>query len=139
DPEINIGFSAWYVRKLISRYGGNEALAIAGYNAGPEAVDRWLLQRGDLDLDEFVEEIPFTETRRYVKRVLMSYGIYETLYGAGAPRVRAAHTVVKAPLVQPEGQPAAANPATPPAPAAATALPPYLGPAPHTPAVPVRP
>lgn len=99
DPEINIGFSAWYVRKLMEKYGGNEALAIASYNAGPEAVDRWLKARGDLALDEFVEEIPYTETRRYVKRVLMSYGIYEALYGSGAPKIRAAKTVEKTSLV----------------------------------------
>lgn len=99
DPEINIGFSAWYVRKLLEKYGGNEALAIASYNAGPEAVDRWLKQRGDLALDEFVEEIPYTETRRYVKRVLMSYGIYEAVYGKGAPRIRAGRQVERASLV----------------------------------------
>ena len=99
DPEINIGFSAWYVRKLLSKYGGNEALAIGSYNAGPDAMDRWLKARGDLALDEFVEEIPYTETRRYVKRVLMSYGIYEALYGSGPPRIRALKTVERASLV----------------------------------------
>lgn len=99
DPEINIGFSAWYVRKLLSRYGGNEALAIGSYNAGPDAMDRWLKARGELALDEFVEEIPYTETRRYVKRVLMSYGIYETLYGDGAPRIRGLKRVELASLV----------------------------------------
>ncbi|HVO31982.1 MAG TPA: hypothetical protein VMV18_14655, partial [bacterium] len=50
-------------------------------------------------LDEFVEEIPFTETRRYVKRVLMSYGIYETLYGQGAPRIHGGKLIAKAPVV----------------------------------------
>ncbi len=107
EPETNIGFSAWYVRKLIAKYGGNEALAIAGYNAGPEAVDRWLKQRGDLSLDEFIEEIPYTETRRYVKRVLMSYGIYEALYGKGVPRIRAARQVERASLVGSSRDPAA--------------------------------
>jgi len=111
DPEINIGFSAWYVRKLLSKYGGNEALAIGSYNAGPDAMDRWLKVRGDLALDEFVEEIPYTETRRYVKRVLMSYGIYEALYGSGPPRIRALRTVERASLVG--GDFKAAAPAVP--------------------------
>lgn len=116
DPEINIGFSAFYVRGLLARFGGNEALAIASYNAGPEAVDRWLKQRGDLALDEFVEEIPYTETRRYVKRVLMSYGVYEALYGAGAPKIRAAHVVAKASLVGAMAALPAPVPAVSPAP-----------------------
>lgn len=114
DPEINIGFSAWYVRKLLSKYGGNEALAIGSYNAGPDAMDRWLKARGDLALDEFVEEIPYTETRRYVKRVLMSYGIYEALYGEGPPRIRGARTVERASLV---GGDKDASAIAPPAPA----------------------
>ena len=120
DPEINIGFSAWYVRKLLSRYGGNEALAIGSYNAGPEAMDRWLKARGDLALDEFVEEIPYTETRRYVKRVLMSYGIYEALYGDGAPRIKGLRTVERASLVGGDKAATATAPATPEATPAAT-------------------
>ena len=119
DPEINIGFSAWYVRKLLSRYGGNEALAIGSYNAGPDAMDRWLDARGDLALDEFVEEIPYTETRRYVKRVLMSYGIYEALYAGRAPRIRAARTVERASLLGGDESAAATAPPAPTAPPAA--------------------
>jgi soluble lytic murein transglycosylase len=45
-------------------------------------VDRWLEERGDEDLDVFVEEIPYDETRAYVKRVLRSYAAYRLLYGA---------------------------------------------------------
>jgi hypothetical protein len=88
DPEINIGFSAWYVRKLIERYGGNEALAIASYNAGPDAVDRWLTQRGDLDLDEFVEEDAFyscATTRTFDFVMGASQGTIGLQAGSGVP------------------------------------------------------
>lgn len=122
EPEVNIGFSAWYVRNLLEKYGGNEALAIASYNAGPDAVDRWLKARGDLPLDAFVEEIPYTETRRYVKRVLMSYGIYEALYGSGAPRIRGVKPVAKAPVVGAMTV-ASGNPPAPPDIAPASASP----------------
>ena len=56
-------------------------LAIAGYNAGEAAVDRWLGERGDLAMDEFMETIPYDETRNYTKRVLASYFTYSWLYG----------------------------------------------------------
>ena len=57
-------------------------LAIAGYNAGEGAVERWLAERGDLAMDEFMESIPYDETRNYTKRVLASYFTYSWLYGA---------------------------------------------------------
>ena len=57
-------------------------MTIAGYNAGEAAVDRWLVDRGDLDMDEFLETIPYDETRNYTKRVLASYFAYSWLYGA---------------------------------------------------------
>ena len=57
-------------------------LAIAGYNAGEAAVDRWRADRGNLDMDEFMETIPYDETRNYTKRVLASYFAYSWLYAA---------------------------------------------------------
>jgi len=83
DPVMNIRLGAFYLGKLLARYGGNAPRAIAGYNAGEEAVDRWL---GDMppailgDADAFIEEIPFEETRDYVKKVCKSYGMYRRLY-----------------------------------------------------------
>jgi hypothetical protein len=60
-------------------------LVISGYNAGEGGVDRWLRERGDLELDEFIETIPFDETRGYTKRVLSSYLTYTWLYQSSKP------------------------------------------------------
>jgi soluble lytic murein transglycosylase len=81
DPSVNLRIGARYLSDLLRRYDGSAALALAAYNAGMGAVGRWLGERGDLDLDEFVEEIPYQETRGYVKRVLRSYAAYHLLYG----------------------------------------------------------
>lgn len=81
DPETNIRFGTYYLAKLVRRFGGNPVLAIASYNGGPHNVDKWKRRNGHLDLDVFVEEIPFHETRNYVKKVYRSWGLYRTLYG----------------------------------------------------------
>ena len=62
-------------------------LAVASYNAGPGAVNRWLKARGSLELDAWVETIPYDQTRHYVKRVVGSWQIYRLLYGDAAPLV----------------------------------------------------
>ncbi|BDG07537.1 lytic transglycosylase domain-containing protein [Anaeromyxobacter paludicola] len=80
---LNIRLGAAYLGQLLQRFEGSPALAAAAYNAGPNAVGRWLKAQGSLALDEFVEEIPLQETRGYVKRVLRSYGAYRLLYGTG--------------------------------------------------------
>jgi peptidoglycan lytic transglycosylase len=81
DPSLNIRLGARYLGTLVRRFDGSVALALAAYNAGGGAVSRWLETRRDLEIDEFVEEIPVEETRGYVKRVLRSYAAYRLLYG----------------------------------------------------------
>jgi soluble lytic murein transglycosylase len=81
DPALNIQLGAAYLGRLLVRFGGNPVYALAGYNAGPSAVDRWRSSRSGLELDAFVEEIPLAETRAYVKRVLRSYNTYRLLDG----------------------------------------------------------
>ena len=68
---------------LFKTYAGNFPLAIAGYNAGEGAVNRWLRdpERNDGNLDLFLEAIPYDETRGYTKRVLSSYFAYAWLGG----------------------------------------------------------
>jgi soluble lytic murein transglycosylase len=86
DPEISIRIGAAYLGQLLRRYDGAPALALAAYNAGEGAVGRWRGGARAADLDEWVEEIPFDETRGYVKRVLRSYASYRLLDGrAPAP------------------------------------------------------
>ncbi|MFN7133987.1 MAG: lytic transglycosylase domain-containing protein, partial [Myxococcales bacterium] len=84
DPDLNIRLGSTYFAKLMKRWNGNLALSIASYNAGAGAVNRWLKDRPNHQLDEFVEEIPIAETRNYVKRVLKSYNTYRMLYGEGS-------------------------------------------------------
>ncbi|AKU91276.1 transglycosylase SLT domain-containing protein [Vulgatibacter incomptus] len=86
DPELNVTLGTAYMGSLLERWGGNPALAAASYNAGPGAVARWLADRGDRQLDEFVEEIPIEQTRHYVKRVLGSFNAYRLVYGKGDAR-----------------------------------------------------
>lgn len=83
--EINITLGIRYLAGLLERFAGNEAYAVAAYNAGPEAVIRWIESGRPRAIEEFIEEIPFVETRGYVKRVLRSKWRYESLYGPPAP------------------------------------------------------
>jgi len=87
-PELNVRLGTLYVRRLMRRFGGEPVYALAAYNAGPGAVERWQKERGTGQVDEFVEEIPFDETRLYVKKVLASHRIYTRLYGDGAGGTR---------------------------------------------------
>jgi soluble lytic murein transglycosylase len=76
DPERNLDLGAHYLGQMLSRFGGESAYAAAAYNGGPTRVARWLKQRPDVPLEEWVEEIPFDETRNYVKDVLASEDVY---------------------------------------------------------------
>jgi soluble lytic murein transglycosylase len=80
QPELNIRLGTYYLKSLVGRFQGSQPLAIAAYNAGPDAVERWLRQRSALPSDAFVESVPFGETRRYLRRVLRSQRMYRLLY-----------------------------------------------------------
>jgi soluble lytic murein transglycosylase len=81
DAETNIRMGSAYLNQLKRAFGGSFPLAIAGYNAGPGAVSRWLKRFGKWQLDELIEQIPYDQTRRYTKRVLSSLLVYSALYG----------------------------------------------------------
>ena len=68
QPAINIPLGSTYLADLVARFDGEPALATGSYNAGPNAVLRWLPE-SPKDLDVWVENIPFNETRTYVQRV----------------------------------------------------------------------
>ena len=78
--DVNVRLGVAYVGELLRDYKGNLIRAVAAYNAGPDAVSRWIAKFGAGDPDEFVELISYRETRRYVKRVLTSYRIYHALH-----------------------------------------------------------
>lgn len=80
DPEINIRMGAQYLARLQTKFKGQLALAAAAYNAGPHRVEAWLVNFGHLETDEFVEHIPFMETRNYVKKVVRNHTFYRRLY-----------------------------------------------------------
>jgi soluble lytic murein transglycosylase len=79
NPETSIRLGSAYLGQLLKLYGGGAAQAVAAYNAGEGAVARWRAGGRDAELDEWVEEIPFDETRGYVKRVMRSYASYRLL------------------------------------------------------------
>ncbi|MFH1347554.1 MAG: tetratricopeptide repeat protein [Candidatus Margulisiibacteriota bacterium] len=82
DPRANIWMGTYYLSTLIKRFDGNVSLALAGYNGGPVRVEKWRKKYKNLDIDEFVEDIPITETRNYVKKVLKSYYGYKRTYSS---------------------------------------------------------
>jgi soluble lytic murein transglycosylase len=81
-PEANIRFGTLHLAELMRLYRGNQSLVLAGYNAGRAAVQRWLDRYGFADEEAFIEDIPYAETRGYVKRVLGTYQRYRELYAA---------------------------------------------------------
>jgi soluble lytic murein transglycosylase len=85
DPNRNLEIGFKFLEFLLDHFGGAAPLTISGYNAGEAAVDRWLKERGQFELDEFIETIPFDETRGYTKRVLSSYLTYAWLYSKDRP------------------------------------------------------
>ncbi len=76
DPEQNIRLGTSYLGQMAERFGGHRVLATAAYNAGPHRVDAWLPQEGGEDARVWIENIPFNETRKYVKRVLSAQAIF---------------------------------------------------------------
>jgi soluble lytic murein transglycosylase len=79
-PEVNVRLGTFHLADLIQENGGNFTLALAAYNAGQQYVRRWQERFGFTDEEEFTEDIPYLETRNYVKKVLGSYQRYSTLY-----------------------------------------------------------
>jgi soluble lytic murein transglycosylase len=80
DPDFNIRLGAAYLAWLKAQFGSVEA-ALAGYNAGEDRVSLWTTTPYR-DLPEFVDSIPFTQTREYVEIITRNVGIYHRLYPA---------------------------------------------------------
>jgi soluble lytic murein transglycosylase len=77
DPAVNIRLGTGYLGQMAERFGGNRVLATAAYNAGPHRVDEWLPRDNPEDARAWIENIPFNETRKYVKRVLTAQTIFQ--------------------------------------------------------------
>src|SRR4051812_17889963 len=79
-PQVNIAYGAYYLRYLLDRYGGNEALALAAYNGGETNVDKWITEASTSKRLFRLRDIPFPETRTYVERVLRAREQYREKY-----------------------------------------------------------
>jgi soluble lytic murein transglycosylase len=88
-PAVNLKIGARYMAWLWERLNENPALVPSAYNAGEGAVRRWLQEDAARPLDVFIEEIPYDETRRYTRRVLQTYGVYQWLANEQLPELRA--------------------------------------------------
>lgn len=91
DPATNVRLGSHHMAQLMARYGNHRALAAAAYNAGTGRVKRWLAERPNLPTDVWIETIPFTETRGYVKGVLAFTVVYAGRLGEPAAPVLAEH------------------------------------------------
>ena len=81
NPEINIRYGTLYLKDVLERFNGRVDYALAVYNAGPHRVKRWTGMDMSIDPEVFIEDIPFDETRAYVKLVLRNEMLYRRLYG----------------------------------------------------------
>jgi soluble lytic murein transglycosylase len=86
DPRHNVLLGSSYLESMLSRYEGSMVMALAAYNAGPHRVDKWIEENGDprTNLDnaiDWIESIPFSETRNYVQRILEALPIYRQKLG----------------------------------------------------------
>lgn len=81
EPDSAIKIGTKYLQRLNRKFNQALPLVAASYNAGPHRVKNWLQQFGNLETDEFIEHIPFLETRNYVKKVIANSYIYSELYG----------------------------------------------------------
>ncbi len=87
DPDYNMQLGTRYLRARLEEFGGDYVLALASYNAGPHRVRQWLKDRGDprtgaVDMIDWIERIPFAETRNYVQRVLEAMHVYRLRLGS---------------------------------------------------------
>jgi peptidoglycan lytic transglycosylase len=81
QAETNIPIGTAYMKQMLDKFDGNMVLATAAYNAGPHRVNKWLPKNGCIEPDVWIEQIPFNETRKYVRRVLFFANIYDWRLG----------------------------------------------------------
>jgi soluble lytic murein transglycosylase len=86
DSGYNVRLGQAYLGQMINRFDGSYILAIVSYNAGPSAARRWVRQNGDprehgVDVIDWVESIPYRETRNYVQRVIENLQVYRVRMG----------------------------------------------------------
>jgi soluble lytic murein transglycosylase len=80
DPETSIKMGCFYLSEQLKNFNGNNYFASGAYNGGPGAMSKWISERGNKNIDEFIELIPYDETRNYIRKVMGSYFFYQMLY-----------------------------------------------------------
>ena len=80
DPETNIKLGTWYLSDLGKEFDGSTVLILAAYNGGRGNVKDWLAGKTLINPEASISQIPFPETRYYVKKVLLYYRLYSYLY-----------------------------------------------------------
>ncbi len=80
EPDFNVNLGIKYFSMLCNMFNKNEMLAVLAYNGGPSNVTNWTNKLKDMDFDEFVEDIPYSETQNYIKRVFGTYWNYTKIY-----------------------------------------------------------
>jgi peptidoglycan lytic transglycosylase len=117
EPGYNLQLGSRYLANLIQAFGTREA-ALAAYNAGEDRVEQWTAGQNYLETAEFVESIPFTETREYVQIVIRNSDAYRSIYGPVSSGDReqtrlstkdTMKTVAADPVSNTDAQPAAAG------------------------------
>jgi soluble lytic murein transglycosylase len=83
NPTTNLQLGTANLRQVLDRFGGQQEYALAAYNAGDVPVRQWMSAGEYKDIAEFVESIPYTETREYVQAILRNRQLYHALYGSG--------------------------------------------------------
>jgi soluble lytic murein transglycosylase len=113
DPVYNVQLGAGEISALLKDYRGSLILTFAGYNAGRGRVQQWMAQHGDprdpkVDAVDWVERIPFSETRNYVQRVMENLQVYRQRFGENTATVEA--NLHRAATFEPRAEPAALEP-----------------------------
>ncbi len=89
DPTVNLELGTRYFKHMVDSFGGQVEYALAAYNAGADRVKAWQAQGPYRDIHEFVESIPFSETREYVQAIMRNATVYRLLYSDGVQTARA--------------------------------------------------
>jgi len=95
DPEMNIRLGCRYLREMLDKLGGVQEYALAAYNAGDERVVDWQAAGPYSGIDEFIESIPFTQTREYVEAILRNEETYRAIDEVSGSQARAVQTAAR--------------------------------------------
>jgi soluble lytic murein transglycosylase len=93
QPAVNLQLGAYYLRSIADQFDGHWEAALAGYNAGPNRVKQWLTWADFREPAEFVETIPYAQTRNYVQIVLRNAELYRRIYAPSAVTEKTARAV----------------------------------------------